>query len=327
VGIDGHEKVRSGAQVAFVNRVELRGDVLYAAVELNSEAAELVVSRRGFRGFSMEARKNPKLPTGEFNGWVLVGGVFTNTPALDTVFQIAATARINSDAVAHCNTALSLPAPKAREESMSEQTTAPAAEEAVKMQSQIKAQESAIATLRSQVEALTNEKGEIDSRLAESAKDVKAANIALADVKAQLSAVEDEKRRTEERLAKVEKEKRELDIRLEATETRSLRESVVKIAQDAIDRGVTAKYFEKLEEDPVAWFKDRFVSLEAMKEAIASLPTVKESAITSGRKPDAKTTLSPESEQRMRRLGLDPKYAAIATEDDLLALKAKEGKK
>jgi len=88
---------RGQDQDAFVESLRIEGDVLYAVHDIVSPElfAEIVAGR--WRGYSVEMLRDEMVPEGlrdqyHFEGWVLVGGVFTNRPLFDTVFKIAASA-------------------------------------------------------------------------------------------------------------------------------------------------------------------------------------------------------------------------------------------
>src|SRR3972149_8731757 len=84
---------RAGPQPGFVEAVEARGDVLWGRVSLTASLFQKVKPPTGeLRGFSVEMRKNLKLPADKLDGWALVGGIFTNRPATHALWKMAAEA-------------------------------------------------------------------------------------------------------------------------------------------------------------------------------------------------------------------------------------------
>jgi hypothetical protein len=69
------------------------GAELWGRLDLGPKAWNLVVEERGFFGFSIEAAHAPSTATGTVEGWALVGGIFTNTPALNVQFAASAAER------------------------------------------------------------------------------------------------------------------------------------------------------------------------------------------------------------------------------------------
>jgi hypothetical protein len=72
------------------------GAELWGRLDLGPKAWNLVVEERGFFGFSIEAAHAPSTAIGTVEGWVLVGGIFTNTPALNVQFAASAAEREDS---------------------------------------------------------------------------------------------------------------------------------------------------------------------------------------------------------------------------------------
>ncbi len=98
VGVSPHREFddRAGFSPAFLENPSLRNGVLFAELDLIAPLFHEVVELGGWRSFSIEARKNLKTTTQQgavtraLKGWVIVGGVFTNRPAVDAHFKIAA---------------------------------------------------------------------------------------------------------------------------------------------------------------------------------------------------------------------------------------------
>jgi hypothetical protein len=317
VGVQPHEEYgdRAGFSPGFVNALSVRDDMLYAEVELVAELFEQVLAG-GWRGFSVEIAKDLKTATRELEGWALTGGVFTNRPATDVNFRIAASQKGEADSKAIYATTLAT-------------EDLPMADDKIaSLEAELATQKELVTSLRTQTDSIGGEQKALEAKLTEVNKDLAAANIALSDSKAKAAALDEEVTHLRKTLKGEQQTRRETEIKLEAEQNRALRESVIELAGKAIDRGVSAKHFEGLEEDPAAWFNKRFVSLEALSQFIDALPTVKQSATTSGQKSDAGATVSAETAEKFRGMGIDPDYANVSTLSEFQKLKArKEDKK
>lgn len=169
------------------------------------------------------------------------------------------------------------------------------------------------------------ESGTLEAKLKESIKDCASSNIALAEAKARLSATEEDAAFLRKKVTETEQDRRELQVKLEAEQTRALKDQVLELVHSAIDRGVSASLFEGVEEDPAKWFNVRYNSIEALTAFLTALPTVKDSATRSGsQKSDSKAEVSSDTAARMKRMGIDPKFVGITNEADLIALTDKE---
>jgi hypothetical protein len=293
--------------------VSVKGSTLFGVLDLTAGLfAEIEAG--GWRGFSVELAKNLKTATVGLTGWALTGGVFTNRPATDVHFKIAASGE--TEAADRASVFQRLQGEK--ESVMSDDRIA-------SLEADLSTQKELVTSLRSQTDNMATESATLEASLTEAKKDLGAANIALSEAKAKLGALEDDAAHLRKQLSKEQQERREAEVKLEAEQNRALRDSVLELAQAAIDRGVSAKHFEGIEEDPAAWFNKRFVSLEAMTQFIEAMPTVKESAVRSGSKQsDQNAALSQDTVERFARLGLDPKFARVADEDQLRAITKKE---
>ena len=184
-----------------------------------------------------------------------------------------------------------------------------------------------VKTLRANRESDKGDTVTLETRLSEAGKDLAAANLALSETKAKLGAKENEAERLSKDLGKETETRKAAEVKLEAEEARTLKEKVVALAQGAIDRGVSAKLFEGLDEDPVKWFRARYQSVESFEQFVDALPTIKDSAVSSGNQPDGNVDpVSKETAARLSRMGLNPKFAGVTNEDQVLALRAESNK-
>ena len=322
-GIDGHQDVREGPQMAFVNSVRFDGDSLVAQIELSPSGALLVVDDRAFRGFSMEADKNPVTPTGAFDGWVLTGGIFTNYPATDTQFRIAAEGEIESEAtaLAHGSFNFTATVPAGKGEEMADDATT-AHLEAAKKEADEK------------LKLVKSEKAELQALNAK----VLAENAQLkCDLSAAKSDATTRGSQAEGLKAKCDQLERE-NARLSAEVNRTKDETTAKEIMALMERGVEcglAAYFEGCEKDPLNWFKAKgFSSVDTLSQFIESIPDGTSKAVaaaaSAGKESadgDAVKALSEEDEKVLAKLGLDPRYSGVESANDLIALREKKAEK
>ena len=315
IGVSPHVEFgdRGGFAPGFVNALKVRAGVLFGELDLIAPLLAEIESG-GWRGFSVEIAKNLKTATVALVGWALTGGIFTNRPATDVNFRIAASD--DSESEQQASFSICLTAGEQEIDTMSEEKIA-------SLEAEIATKDETIKGLRSKEEGSKGDAVSLEARLTESNKDLAAVRLEVADTKAKLGASEVELERVSKELVKSEQTRKEAEIKLEAEENRTLRENAVTLAHKAIDRGVSAKHFEGMDEDPSAWFRKRFVSLEAMGQFIDALPTVSESSVQSGNKPDGtEHTMSKENAAKLERMGLNPKFAGKTSENEILALRA-----
>ena len=317
IGVSPHDGDgdRGGFSLGFVNAVSVRGDALYGQLDLTPALFDQV-AQGGWRGFSVEMAHDLKTATATLSGWALTGGIFTNRPATNINFRIAASGEVETSETATHLTRLT-----------AKETEAMSDERIAALEADLLTEQETVKTLRATQDATKVDTTGLQTRLEEKGKDLATANLSLSEARAKLGASENELARVNSELAKSDEARKAAEIKLEAEQTRSLADDVTKLAKDAIDRGVSAVLFEGLDEDPVVWFRKRYANLEAMKQFVAALPTVKESAVKSGNQPDENAApVSKETAARLSRAGLNPKYAGITDENQLLDLRAGESK-
>ena len=321
IGVSPHAEYgdRGGFSPGFVNALSVRDGVLFGELDL-VPALFSEIESGGWRGFSVELARNLKTATIELAGWALTGGILTNRPATDINFRIAASDAGTSEQQASFS--ICLTAGDLKEiDTMSEEKIAA-------LEAEVATKDETIKALRLHQDTAKGDTAGLETRLEEKNKDLATANLSLSETKAKLGASENELARVNKALVKSEESRKGAEIKLEAEENRSLRDNVTKLAHKAIDRGVSAKHFEGMDEDPAAWFTKRYVSLEAFEQTIDALPTISESAVTSGNKPDANAApVSKETADRLARLGLNPDFVGVESEDDVLALRRAKASK
>jgi len=279
-GYGGHQGARNGPQSAFVDELSIHDDALFAVMDLNPFAASMVVNDRAFRGFSMEASRNPKTPTKAFRGWVLTGGVFTNNPATDTQFRIAAT---SSSAVNELATFTS-PVEFAGASDSTEETKTMADDPKQETVS-LSFHEQKLGALRDELTAKATEADGLRASL-KSAEDKIATlekeqannrsdSTELSDKVATLTA---KSNRLEAQLNQANEAKMELSRALnekaeEFAELRSktLGSEVKTLILGAIDAGVPPAIFDGWEGNPADWLASNYASIDAFKNFVTAL--------------------------------------------------------
>jgi len=312
---------RGGPQLGFIEQVKVEGSQLWARMDLGPTLFGLVVGQRAFRGFSVELRRDLKLATVEFQGWALVGGMFTNRTALDVNFRIAAEGTLDSAETVF--TSIRLEAGD-KEKAMSQEapTIALAFHEAKVTELTSKQDDTdrlLLAAreendgLRSQVKELSDERQAIEAE-----KDGKsAAVIRLESTVKNLTSAKDDL------LGKVE----ELSGKVEEAEKRNLGIEVRKTIEDAIGLGIPPAIFEGWEADPAAWLTSKYASLEALQGQVAVLagtplkvpivnPKSGHDPSTAAKEADAKqVALTAEEQKQVKRFG-KVDFAAATTEEE-----------
>lgn len=263
VGLEGS----GGFAEAFFRSVSVRGPVLWAEIDLGPRRFFEVVAERGWRGFSIETLQDPELPDRKLAGKVLIGGVFTNRPALDVHFDLAATAA----AVLGCEAArlhpfrdgvlrLSLdPAALAASEALTmPKTTAELEAELRTATEAFGLKEAELKTAKAQLEEANAAKAKAEERLAA----VGAAGGETAAV-AKLTATVEQLQATVATLAG----------NIAKAEAVGLSARVRAIAEGAIKRGLPAVLFEGVNTDPRAWFEGMgFTDVGKLEAWVAKIP-------------------------------------------------------
>ncbi len=274
-----HRKVSEthGPSPGFVESLTARGDVLIARIKLTGYLAEEVLADR-WRGFSGDFTKSPTLPSGKFEGWVMWGGVYTNKPAAGFSIRIESEQTAAAAAAWNAEETFSVALEIATEHDGSEKgssmkTVEELTLEVASLEAKLKETNEKVASLTSENEKLRN--------------DVVSANRSAAE-KASLSAnFETEVRTRDERVrvleaanaslstkvSTLEVENRTLTANLQTEKDAVLRKEVIGTINAALASGVAAKAFEGASDDPVKWFRDRFVSLETFRSFVSALPT------------------------------------------------------
>ena len=334
VGFGRHAEDRSGPQPAFIEAVRVDGDSLWASLDLNAWAFGQLIEDRAFRAFSVEIQKNPKFATAELEGWVLTGGTFTNRPATDVNFKVAAEGEASCDvaAVAVCEFGSEL-----KEHTMPEK----AEEKTVSLSFH----ETKLAEAKGETDAATSSVKSLETRLEvvrdESAK-IKAD---LVELSGQVESVRTERDSDRAKSARLEltvkaltKDKTSLETQLteqgqalrEATQA-SLSIEVRDVITAAIEAGAPPAIFEGFEANPAEWMESKYASFEAFKDTTSRLHGVgvklSSAPVKSGHDPataaDPKDEKVTEEEAAiLERFGGDA-FVGVTNKAEAVAIRAK----
>jgi len=321
-GLDGHQDQRGGPQLAFVKGLRRRGANLFARVELDSLAADLFTR---FRATSIEALRNPKTPTGSFTGWVATGGIFTNSPAADTTFEIAAGSEaILADLRLAASCKFNIPADGREESEMPNTETAKTTAE---LQSAVSLAEDAKKHAEGSMRATEEKLHATQTKLSASMARNVELDADLAEAQSKAGDLKTSKLSLEAKVENLERETSKLAASLKATSDEAQSKLIRETAAAAVESGMSAAYFEGVDDDPLAWFTAKgFTNVKALEDLVELQPKVeKVSATSAGRKPtDAPDTLPKEARDKLERLGLgDSKYDNVENEGDLIPLRSK----
>ena len=342
VGVSPHKDFdeRSGFSPAFVESVRLEGDELFGRIDLIAPLFNEVVELGGWRGFSVEIAHNLKTQAKSIAGWTLTGGVFTNRPAVDAHFKIAAEGRSDSE------TTGTYTAPLYKESVMADTTATPAAKSGETESVRKSFFDEKIKEQTDMVAALEAGRAELDRRNEATVDENKRLRLEAEEAKTTATDATNDKLTAEAKSNRLEAEARGLKEAnlglkkaLTEAETRLIDEAKVNTATKvlavrdwSIKSGVAPRMFEGIESDPATWMQQRFASIDAFEQHYADLAGVSRDNVTdvprSGHSPSKSSgeqhNLSAEDQKRLRRIGLNPKYVGIKSEGELIDMKFEE---
>jgi hypothetical protein len=329
LGVSPHQEFgdRGGPQAGFFEQLYKADGQLWARMDLAPWLFASLCRDRVWRGFSVEMIRNLAHPSRKFEGWVLVGGVFTNRPASDVVFKVAAEA---DDAVG-VYSRLSADA-SAQEDTMAEEKTVSLATHEAKL-AEVRAEatghkERAVAfetqatSLRAELKGSTEKVADLETKLSTATSELLVTNSRATGLEAQLRQANVDKRALETRVTEAEAKMKEQMDKENGAE-------VSRVVLEAIKAGVPPAIFDGYAADPVAWLGANYASLEAFKTAVERIrnvgPTVKLDAkpeksgkadTTAADQADA--ALSPDVAATLKKAGvnLDVNYTGVTTEDE-----------
>jgi len=333
VGFDGlgdHSRDKGGPQMAFVDSVRLRGETLVAKMDLSRFGASLVVRERAYRAFSMEALKNPTTPTKKLKGWVLTGGIFTNNPATDTQFKIAASEENGLDAEEQSRSYVQFEVQAAEERP----TEVPAVGDEnleVKLanaENDVKLHEGTIVELTEKLGKREGRIAELNTKLSETLGKLDRVTDDHNGLKTQLQSAKGEGSTLRGKVDGLERQVAKLTESITETKNEDLRGSIVKLAASAVERGMSAAYFDGAESDPLAWYEAKgFASLNHLEELVDLTAPVKQPKATASgtdETPDEtdEAALTDEEKAKLAERNVDTTVDFLGATDEVEARKA-----
>lgn len=326
VGVGTHLRDASGPAAGFIDGLELRGDVMWARIDAGPSLFAQIVGERAWRGFSIEAARDLKKPTIQFKGWVVTGGIFTNAPALDVHYQIAASSSVVPADVVSIPLRLSV---AGEEESKMEENTISLASHEAKL-NEVRSESISLKAERDSY------KDAADKAKAEAAK----LRERFEGVTAELAEISNEKITYQARANKLQSDLNLANNELKAIRT-SLTEAEAKLAEankaalsakvtslveDAIEAGIKPATFDGWQADPADYVSANYGSYEVFEKFVTSLRShagakVEKVALKSGHDPKASASetedsVTDEEKAILKRLGLDKvDFSGVTTEE------------
>ncbi len=328
VATDAHVGDRGGKAPGFVDGVELIGNTLWATIDLGPDLFKEVVLERAWRAFSIEAVKNLVKPTISLMGWVLTGGVFTNQPATDVHFKIAAA---DESVIPDGSASVALRGPasvQAERLDMAEEKVISLSSHEARM-GEVKEQ---AAAATQQVADLTSANSTLSDRMTKLEASEADAQASLATATTELSAANAIGNQKDAQLSAVRAERDALQVSFNDAEQKAKADAAKALAVDvkavissALDAGVPPALFEGADADAAAWMTARYATLESFTAQIQSLHGIvklKADPVKSGGDPNADdpkepaepTKLSEIEQAKLEKIGLkDSHFDGITT--------------
>ena len=305
----------SGPGDGFIDRLFVRGAQLWAQLDLTAPLFQEVKARR-WRGFSVDFGRGAKLATKTIKGFLIAGGVFTNRPASDVHFRVAADSAIEADLrtiyVPIGTEGVSMAENEGKDLTVSLAT----AEAEVKSKGEtIVKLEGKLADANASVTAAEKRADAAERKLAANVDEVQMTRMSSERKASELKDAED-------RIESLEATNKDLRAKLSAKENETTAAMVTSLCVAAIKSGVPPakiKQFGDYEKDPVK-FANGFGSLETMGIVLKSLPRdAALSAVNSGRQAagdEDGAAVTPDSAATLRKLGLNPEFASVTKESE-----------
>lgn len=296
---------------AFVDRVWVEDDTLWGELDLGPTAFARIVEERGFRSFSVELVQDRVTPTGEQStGFSLVGGAFTNTPALDVAYIAASESRpaaveITSDLVSE----------RPKESHMADEKGLAQLEAEVQAKTaQVKDLETQLTARETRIRELSEQLAEFKNKSIQLDAEEKTAKALARKAEARAEEADRAKAKTDEKVA-------ELSAKVAELEKAQLAADVRNVVETAIRQGVAPALFEGWEDDPAEWLTAKYGRLEVLRTVCSVAPKAELNKRVKSGIDDKGNEVTTELAAELKRRGLDPKYLAVADSRDLSLLK------
>jgi hypothetical protein len=321
----------AGPGDGFMEQLEVRGTQLWARMDLTAELFSEVKGRK-WRGFSVDCGRGTVRPTKKFSGFVVARGVFTNQPATDVNFKVAASAEVDVDLTPVFTPIEASASDAGRGKKMAKddegdvevRLATAKADLTVKTQ-KIESLETKLAISEGEVVAKERDRATMATKLADAQTELQTAKLSVDGLKHQNG-------EKDERIAQLTAERDEAKAKLAQVQAETTGTKVLRLCREAIEKGVAPAMIEAFgdyQKNPVAMLNTRFGgSIDSLELVLSSLPKdAALAAVNSGRqKPagDGDSGVPADIAAELSRRGIDPKYATIDNTDQLAALSAKK---
>ena len=310
----------AGPMPGFIESMSVAGNTLWAMVDLNAFLFDLVIEQRAFRGFSVDLSHGATRPTIELDGWAVTGGVFTNRPATDVNFKVAAEVGVYSVTVPLQD------APRGQETSMSENTISLASHEAkvAELQAEVNVKAEAALAANGQLEAARQEANDLRAERDTANSKLSALTTDHTALKATSNVAESQVKSLKTANKALEGRVTELASEVTLAQSVNLAIQVKEVIIEAVEAGVPPAMFEGHDADPAEWMNAKYASLEAFKEVVTALSgvvpkststPVKSGADAKPSDPEKNSDLSAETQEKLDSLNLSAiDYGGVTTE-------------
>lgn len=285
----------AGFAPGFIEKMFVRAGDLWAHISLIPPLFYEVVELGGWRGFSVDLFLDLELAIQEFDGWVVTGGVFTNRPATDVNFKVAASGVIPANPISneHYGAAISAflevrPTAEEKKAMPDTQTAAVSADtkteqvslafhnDKVKsLEGDVAAQKARVASLEGDLASVRTDRDELAKKLEGAQGDHSTLGDAKVAAEIRARSAETEVRDLKRAVTQLEGQLVERSTELNDAKRVNLGIQVSEVINDAIStQSVPPAVFDGWQNDPAGWMESKFASLESFKSHVATLSGV-----------------------------------------------------
>lgn len=309
---------RSGPSDGFVIGVRAEGENLIGKLWLKGELKKSVLDG-SFRGFSVEYfHEGVELPTSKFDSAVLVGGIFTNRPAQPINFSlksmIAASASLKDSDYASID--FEAGGKNVNLEALQAEI------DALKAKAELDAKTiKDLIDSNARLQRIADDAATSGSR---SAKDTASMRAEMLAAKAQVDDLEGKVEQLTTDLSDERKRSAKIQAELDKLTTATQLETVTKLRDEAIARGIQPKFFgDDFDANPTKFVQEKFGTVKAFEMFVASLEGVtfskkKDDGDDTGKKrtvlnDNNGTVINPDVKKKLESLGLAGDFAGCDT--------------
>lgn len=339
VNFGGHGHDDSRPADAFIESVKMRGKELWARIKVTAVNRAAELAQDMWRGFSITFGRDLVLPDRAVKGCMLrSGGTFTNNPATATHFRISEVTGNDADNLSLISLSLGSlsPSPHPQEGQMADEQKE-GTKALADLTSTLTAKDARIQELNATIDAQAKDAADLRTKITDltvaknrSETDASGARIQLTQRDSEITDLKEKLERRDEELSEAKGKITSLTQETKATRVLNL------VRAGLRDRDIPPAVFEGFAKDPVAFLNTQFGgSVESLTATIEKFPKLKPGAAhRSGHVPaedgegvnDGSATLTKEDAKTLRGLSLDPKFAGVESEADLVTLREADKK-